>query len=53
MANLTVEQPRISILKAEVHHGLNVQRSDNHTEDKYNIFKGKLFGQPSTTYSLK
>jgi hypothetical protein len=29
MANLTIEQPKISILKVEVHHGLKVDRDSN------------------------
>jgi hypothetical protein len=29
MANLTVEQPKMKLLKVEVYHGLNVDRNTN------------------------
>jgi len=29
MANLTVEQPKMKLLKVEVHHGISLDRSKN------------------------
>ena len=35
MANLTVDQPSIKVLKVELHHGLSLQRSENGSESDY------------------
>jgi hypothetical protein len=35
MANLTVTQPSIKVLKVEIHHGLSVNRSQNGSADEY------------------
>ena len=55
MANLTVEQPSIKILKAEVQQGLNVDRSlNNRMAADYNISKNhNIFGAKWQTYSQK
>lgn len=53
MANLTVEQPRIKLLKVELHHGLNVERSKNLPASEYTITKSSLFGAPETVYIPK
>lgn len=47
MANLTVES-KIKVLKVEIHHGLNVDRSKNNF--KYTTSKSSLFGAPATYY---
>lgn len=47
MANLTVES-KIKVLKVEVHHGLNVDRSKNTA--KFTQTKSSLFGAPATYY---
>lgn len=55
MANLTVEQPSIKILKAEVSQGLNVDRSLNsRNASDYNINRNhNIFGAKWSTYSPK
>ncbi len=47
MANLTVES-KIKVLKVEVHHGLNVDRSKNTA--KFTQTKSSLLGAPATYY---
>ena len=44
MANLTVEQPNIKLLKVEVSHGISLHRSQNRPSSEYVISKGSLFG---------
>lgn len=51
MANLTVEQPSISLLKVEIHHGLNVVRSLNGQESDYSISRSSVLGAPVTYYT--
>jgi hypothetical protein len=53
MANLTVEQPSIKILKAEVNQGLNIDRSKNAQSTKsYIVTKNHdIFGAKWTTYA--
>jgi len=53
MANLTVEQPSIRVLKAEISQGLNVDRSMNAQSVKsYNVSKNHdIFGAKWNTYS--
>jgi hypothetical protein len=53
MANLTVEQPKMKLLKVEVHHGINLQRSKNQPASEYNITKSSLFGAPQSVYVPK
>jgi len=54
MANLTVEQPRMKVLKVEVTHGLNRDRASNtRPAQEYNVTKGSLFGAPQTVYVPK
>lgn len=53
MANLTVEQPIIKILKVEVSNGIHVERSQNKPASEYEITKGSLFGAPQTVYVPK
>ena len=53
MANLTIEQPSIKVLKAEVHHGLNVVRSQNLKLEEYNVSKSKFMGATWNTYIPK
>lgn len=53
MANLTVEQPRMKLIKVELSHGVHVQRSLNHAASDYTIHKSSLFGAPLTTYVPK
>ena len=54
MANLTVEQPSIRILKAEVHQGLNLDRSQNLPLNAYNVTGNhSISGAPWRTYSSK
>ena len=53
MANLTVEQPSIQVLKVEASYGLDVERSKNGIESDWNASKSSLFGAPCTSYSSK
>jgi hypothetical protein len=53
MANLTVEQPKIKLIKVEVSHGVNVQRAYNNSNNDYSITKSSLLGAPLTTYVPK
>ena len=53
MANLTVEQPRMKILKVEIHHGVDVERSNNLPANQYDIKKSSLLGAPQTVYIPK
>lgn len=53
MANLTVEQPKMKLIKVELSHGVNVQRSWNSPASEYNIQKSNLMGAPLTTYIPK
>lgn len=53
MANLTVDQPKIKVLKVEVHHGISVDRSLNKPASEYTISKGSLFGAKQQVYVPK
>ncbi len=53
MANLTVEQPQIKVLKVEVSHGVSLDRSQNKPESEYNITKNTLMGGKQTVYVPK
>ena len=53
MANLTVDQPKIKLLKVEVSHGISVERGSNHPESEYHISKSSIFGAPQTVYVPK
>jgi hypothetical protein len=55
MANLTVEQPSIKVLKAEVHQGLSVDRHENlRSVNDYNVSKNhSIFGANWNTYVPK
>lgn len=53
MANLTVNQPRIRVLKAEIHNGLNIERKDNMPASNYTIKKSKFMGAVMNTYIPK
>ena len=53
LANLTVEQPKIKILKVEVSHGISVDRSQNKPASEYSITKTTLMGAPHQVYAPK
>ncbi len=55
MANLTVEQPSIRVLKAEVHQGLDLNRANNlPSREDYNISSNhSIKGAPWKTYVAK
>ena len=53
MANLTVEQPSIKVLKVEIHHGLNLERKQNAPAEDYNISQSSILGAPATYYVPK
>jgi hypothetical protein len=53
MANLTVEQPSIKVLKAEVHDGLKVDRSQNLDLASYKVFESSLLGAKWNKYVPK
>lgn len=43
----------MKLLKVEIHHGVNVERSMNLPASEYNIKKTSLFGAPQTIYVPK
>lgn len=51
MANLTVVQPNIQILKVEVSHGIGVERDANGTAEDWNVSQSSLLGAPCTYYT--
>lgn len=51
MANLTVHQPKISVLKCEIAHGLNVDRASNGSEAEYNKQSSSILGAPCDYYT--
>ena len=53
MANLTVDQPKIKVLKVEVSHGINVNRALNKPASEYSISKSSLFGAKQQVYAPK
>ena len=53
MANLTVEQPKLKLLKVELSHGVNVERGLNAPASEYTAHKSTLFGAPLSTYVPK
>lgn len=53
MANLTVEQPSIQILKVEITHGLGVDRDADGAADDWNVTQSSLLGAPCTYYTPK
>lgn len=53
MANLTVTQPKMRVLKAEVSYGLHVERSLNLNKDEYSVSKKKLLGANYNYYTPK
>ncbi len=53
LANLKVIQPKMKLLKVEIHHGLSVNRSLNHPKSEYEIKKTSLLGAPETVYVPK
>lgn len=50
MANLTAE-PEIKVLKVEVSHGVNVERSTNGEASDWNKHESSLLGAPCTYYT--
>lgn len=51
MANLTVEQPVMKVLKVEINHGLWVDRASNSTaQSDYQISQTTTMGAPTTYY---
>jgi hypothetical protein len=54
MANLTVKQPNIKILKVELTNGLSLERGSNGDASQYNApIKTTLLGAPTTVYRSK
>jgi hypothetical protein len=53
MANMTVQQPKMKLLKVEVHNGISLHRSKNLPASEYNITKSSLFGATQTVYVPK
>jgi hypothetical protein len=53
LANLTVDQPKIKILKVEIANGISVDRSKNKPASEYNISKTSIMGAPTTVYAPK
>ena len=53
MANLTVEQPSIKVLKVEITHGLNRERLKNGAAGDWNVTQSSLLGAKCTYYTPK
>lgn len=51
MANLTVNQPKMKVLKAEVSYGLTVERKANLPKEHYQLSKKSLFGAKYNYYT--
>lgn len=51
MANLTVTQPSIQILKVEISHGLKLERSLNGVKSDWIVSQTSLMGAPETVYT--
>jgi len=53
MANLTIAQPSIQVLKVEVTHGLGVERDADGAAEDWVVTKTNLLGAPCTYYTPK
>ena len=53
LANLTVEQPKMKLLKVEISHGVNVERAQNLPASEYQIKKTTLLGANESVYVQK
>jgi hypothetical protein len=53
MANLTVHQPKMKVLKAEVSYGVNYERKLNAPKDQYSVTNSKLWGAKYNYYTPK
>ena len=53
MANLTVHQPKMRVLKAEISHGLSIDRNSNFSKGDYTVTRSNLFGAKLNTYVPK
>ena len=51
MANLTVEQPSIKVLKVEVNHGVSLERDANGPKEAWNITESSILGAPAKYYT--
>jgi len=51
MANLTVEQPSISVLKVEIAHGVDVERDANGTLDQWKVSDSTFLGAKTKYYT--
>jgi len=53
MANLTNNQPKVQLLKVEIHKGLNVDRASNLSKEEYAISHSKWLGADYKVYTPK
>ena len=51
MANLTVDQPSMQVLKVEIAHGLDCERSQNGSAAEWVETKSSILGAPCTYYT--
>jgi len=51
MANLTVEQPHIKLLKVEISHGLKVERDSNGTVGDWKVSDSTVLGAPTKYFT--
>jgi hypothetical protein len=51
MANLTVEQPSMKVLKVEIAHGLVVDRDSNGAGESWNVTESSVMGAPAKYYT--
>ena len=53
MANLTVEQPSIKVLKVEITHGLKRDRTANGSAEDWNVSESSFMGAKARYYTPK
>jgi hypothetical protein len=53
MANLTVKQPKIKVLKVELTNGLSLERAANGDASEYTSQKTSVLGAPTTVFRNK
>lgn len=53
MANLTVEQPSIKVLKVEISHGVSIERARNMPKDAYTVASSSILGSKCDYYKPK
>jgi len=53
MANLTVEQPSIKVLKVEINHGVKRDRTANGSAEDWSVTESQFWGAKAKYYTPK